>query len=198
MSIKTRVYGWIFLGLAALPGSPAQASEYGIYSAPGVRTDYSAQPSPRWRPLGSNETGRETHDNVSYPPDRALGPPPYRDYTDSPFGLPRGVYRPVEERHNITPHHQGYRFRPLTPNEQVRVRKRNADQQNAVRRRMDGFRPEYASQTADAPVTPGQEGFRFRPDARFPSQNEDPLQHYNPNPEFSELYPTTQFRPLQN
>jgi hypothetical protein len=198
LSIKARVYGWIFLGLVVLPSSSAQAYEYGDYSEPDVPSDHSMQRPYRWRPVESNETAHGTRDNAAYPPDRAQGPPQYRDYTDTPFGLPQGVYRPVKERHNIIPHHQGYRFRPLTPNEQVRVRTRNKDQQNATRHMMDGVRPEYRSQTTDGPVTPGQGGVRFRPDVRFPSPGEDPLQNYSPNPGFSDLYPSTLFRPLRN
>lgn len=50
---------------------------------------------------------------------------PVADYAQPPAGLPRGLYRPVEERHTITPHLEGYRFRPLRPDEQVRLKARS-------------------------------------------------------------------------
>ncbi|MET0066155.1 MAG: hypothetical protein ABW076_07400 [Candidatus Thiodiazotropha sp.] len=194
MSIKLQVYAWILTGLAVLPGISVQAAEYpGAAQTGGYHTGI---PN-RWRPLDSTETERQTpHDNSSQA--YTSGIPQYQDYTDTPYGLPRGVYRPVEERHIITPHHKGYRFRPLTPNEQVRVHKRNTDQLQEMSRARNDRRPVYTPRGADASAFSGQSGFRFRPDDRLPSMTDSPSRSYPPNPEFTELYPSNLFRPLQN
>ncbi|MCG7938218.1 MAG: hypothetical protein N0C88_05085 [Candidatus Thiodiazotropha lotti] len=98
----------------------------------------------------------------------------YRDYTDSPFGLPEGTYRPVPQRHEITPYHQGYRFRPLNPSEQKRIKQHNLT--NREIRQPSGelrFRPQQStSEIGRFGYSQGNQ-YRFRPDERldrgFPS-----------------------------
>ncbi len=198
MSINTTFYGWILLGLSMLPGSPVQAVEYGSYvERSGWSGDYAESPV-RWRPLDEDEITQQARDRATSYRGLPTRPPPYQDYTDTPYGLPRGVYRPVEERHNITPHHQGYRFRPLTPNEQVRVRKRNIDHQNEMSRSTGEARPTYSPRVSSGSGFTGQENLRFRPDKRLPSISNNPLRNDTSDPEFTELYPSTQFRPLHN
>ena len=79
----------------------------------------------RWRPQESDNSERQTE----VPPERAPRREAYgssgTDYMDEPFGLPRGTYRRIEERHTIVPHDEGFRFRPLKPEEQARVKERN-------------------------------------------------------------------------
>jgi hypothetical protein len=198
LSIKTTLYGWILLGMSVLPGGLVQAAEYGSYAEQSGWPGNFAENPGRWRPLDQDEITHQTRDRAQSYPDVPIRPPQYQDYTDTPYGLPRGVYRPVEERHNITPHLQGYRFRPLTPNEQVRVRKRNMDHQNEASRSAGVARPTYSPLLPSERGFTGQESLRFRPDKRLPSISDNPLLNNTSDPEFTELYPPTQFRPLHN
>ncbi|MET0028895.1 MAG: hypothetical protein ABW101_14805 [Candidatus Thiodiazotropha sp.] len=198
MSIKASVYGWVLLGLSISHGSLVLAAEYGYYPSQDNRSYTAAGMPDRWRPLEQDEVAKQARDSAQSYQDRLSSSPQYQDYTDIPYGLPRGVYRPVEERHNITPHHQGYRFRPLTPNEQVKVRKRNTDHQNELRRSTDLAHPSYGQIMPGGSALTGQQSLRFRPDKRLPSMSENPMQNFRPDPEFTELYPPTLFRPLHN
>ena len=94
------------------------------------------------------------------------------DYTDEPFGLPPGTYRPVEQRHTIIPHLEGYRFRPLVPEEQLRNRERNEEQ--ASMRQEEGWAG-FGSQSGGGgyPSAGKRPDFRFRPDSRLdaPTRN---------------------------
>jgi len=83
--------------------------------------------------------------------------PPVVDYAQPPPGLPRGLYRPVEERHTITPHLGGYRFRPLRPDEQSRLGARNPRAGGSVN--ASGWQKSTRDGRETKPV--------FRPDKRF-------------------------------
>ena len=147
----------------------------------------------RWRPF----EGKEQPSVSQWPQSEApvkQSVPDYQDYADTPMGLPRGVYRPVQERHEITPHHQGFRFRPLSPAEQVRIKKRNSANRDAGKQRDIVFRPQ--SQTAhgrDSTVS-RQSRYRFRPDKRLDTIERRRVPSYSQEPAFTELYPAPVFR----
>jgi hypothetical protein len=102
----------------------------------------------RWRPL-KDEADADVN---RYREDRFTDKPGSYDYTDEPFALPRGTYRRIEQRHTITPYHEGYRFRPIDPLEQLRNRNRNKRQERSER---------------DRSVTRQRPNWRFRPDPRL-------------------------------
>lgn len=82
----------------------------------------------RWRPLNEEERRGELSAESfqeELQNQQSIYAPSAVDYAETPPGLPRGLYRPVEERHSITPHKDGFRFRTLTPNEQLRIKRRN-------------------------------------------------------------------------
>ncbi|MCU7892148.1 MAG: hypothetical protein KZQ78_11260 [Candidatus Thiodiazotropha sp. (ex Ustalcina ferruginea)] len=121
------------------------------------------------------------------------------DYADTPSGLPRGVYRPVQERHNITPHKEGFRFRTLTPSEQLRVKRRNQENRQSPNR-VEKNRSEKAPLNPYGAYTDAnnREGFRFRPDKRLDKKGrgsgrrEDHTFPYDPA--FTGTYPAPIFR----
>lgn len=120
------------------------------------------QPPLRWRPLES-----ETEDAGSFSDRRASNPhSTAHDYTDEPFGLPRGTYRSIEQRHTITPHHEGFRFRPIDPGEQLRNRERN---QSSAQRQDDLVSPVAPHNGFPAGYQQGLQApaLKFRPDARL-------------------------------
>ncbi|MCG7899001.1 MAG: hypothetical protein JAY99_05070 [Candidatus Thiodiazotropha lotti] len=140
---------------------------FGSRSNSGVYGQY------QWRPLNQHqEMASQTEREWKRSADQSTQP--YRDYTDTPFGLPEGTYRPVPQRHEITPYHQGYRFRPLNPSEQERIKQRNLT--NRETRQPVGelrFRPQQStSETGRFGYSQGNQ-YRFRPDERldrgFPS-----------------------------
>lgn len=156
----------LILAIYATPASSQQAT--GTYPFQGENSNRHFPYTPRqvdrglrWRPLESEEGSGTAEPEVNLPAYSGR-----RDYTDEPFGLPRGTYRRIEERHTITPHLEGYRFRPIDPDEQVRNRGRNEQQERADRNRSyapprgydgsDGFRP------SGQPPT-----IKFRPDGRL-------------------------------
>jgi hypothetical protein len=79
----------------------------------------------RWRPLEEEAT----KESIKSQQPRPIWGTGVMDYTDEPFGLPPGTYRPIEQRHTITPHLEGYRFRPIDPEEQRRNRARKETQE---------------------------------------------------------------------
>ncbi len=121
------------------------------------------RPPLRWRPMESDTESVNSPSTAS----SSLAPSTVFDYTDEPFGLPRGTYRKIEQRHTITPHLEGYRFRPIDPGEQQRNRERN--QSSASKLQQDS----YSSGSAyGGGLEAGQQGMRrselqFRPDARL-------------------------------
>jgi hypothetical protein len=122
----------------------------------------------RWRPLKKREEQVTTSPGIDWGRSATPLAPQYRDYADTPSGLPRGVYRPVPKRHQITPHHQGYRFRPLSPAEQERIKKRNiANRESNQPPRELVFRP-YRRTTGRRSYSLSAQGqYRFRPDKRL-------------------------------
>lgn len=116
----------------------------------------------RWRPL-ETETEQTESSPINWTPREGST---VFDYTDEPLGLPRGTYRRIEQRHTITPHSEGYRFRPIKPEEQQRNRQRNQSS--------DRVRQDVMSTPPAAYDTHGQgrqaPAFQFRPDARLDSQ----------------------------
>ncbi|MCG8050402.1 MAG: hypothetical protein JAZ15_04305 [Candidatus Thiodiazotropha endolucinida] len=138
----------------------------------------------QWRPLNEEQgSGVQAGGEWRGSADRSTHS--YRDYTDTPFGLPEGTYRPVPERHEITPYHQGFKFRPLNPAEQERVKQRNLT--NREVRQPSGqlrFRPQQSgSESGRFGYSQGNQ-YRFRPDERldrgFPS---DTTPYYTSEPQ---------------
>lgn len=136
----------------------------------------------RWRPL---ESDRPIQPKPA-PPRDVQSYPLINDYTDEPFGLPRGTYRRIEERHTITPHEEGYRFRPIDPGEQQRVKERNEEGRrnytDTLPSRPDagvGNSPFRIDRTPSAP--------RFRPDKRLDKGSGKPAGRYE--------YPSGQYLP---
>jgi len=98
------------------------------------------------------------------------------DYTDEPFGLPRGVYRRIEERHTITPQLPGYRFRPIEPDEQERNHSRNETQDRVYRELTQDPSP---GRSDSAPYFQGQQpALNFRPDPRLDRSSRKPPARY--------------------
>jgi hypothetical protein len=156
--------------ILAVYGRPLPAEQaYGTYPYSLYTEQHSAPAAAknrgyyRWRPLEEEDSKASTELRQPRPAWGRGG----TDYTDEPFGLPPGTYRPIEERHTITPHLEGYRFRPIDPDEQRRNRMRNKSQE---RIQAEGGGPQSngregvpgASYTGEQ--TPA---FMFRPDPRL-------------------------------
>ena len=133
------------------------------------------QPPLRWRPLES-----ETGSSGSLSERHAVTPPSaVYDYTDEPFGLPRGTYRNIEQRHTITPHHEGFRFRPIDPGEQQRNRERNL---SSAQRRQENMAPPVVPPNGFAEGNPqGMQPpvLKFRPDARLEKKSRGAPSRYS-------------------
>jgi hypothetical protein len=116
----------------------------------------------RWRPL--DEQAGEMPNSL-----RGGRAGPYSgaaDYTDQPPGVPAGTYREIEERHTITPQLEGYRFRPIVPDEQLRNRSRNETQVRNNRQR--SFSRAWGDRAEEAYRTDGRSSsYLFRPDPQF-------------------------------
>ncbi len=152
--------------------------DYATYSYPRAVQDQWYAPAQRpnatqlrWRP-------REDDANTGSAP-AATPPPPggMLDYTDEPFGLPRGVYRRIEERHTITPQLPGFRFRPIDPDEQERNRSRQETQDRLYREQVQepppaGSGSENYRQGDQAPA------LKFRPDPRLDRTSRKPPARY--------------------
>ncbi|MET0050722.1 MAG: hypothetical protein ABW095_06520, partial [Candidatus Thiodiazotropha sp.] len=65
-------------------------------------------------------------------------------------------------------------------------------------RSTDLAHPSYGQIMPGGSALTGQQSLRFRHDKRLPSMSENPMQNFRPDPEFTELYPPTLFRPLHN
>ncbi|MCU7827727.1 MAG: hypothetical protein KZQ85_01535 [Candidatus Thiodiazotropha sp. (ex Myrtea sp. 'scaly one' KF741663)] len=125
----------LLIALLGVPGMCPAQQPYGDFHYPGRQAgdvrSYGLMEDAlqyRWRPLGT-EASVPTQPPVLR--DQRLDTPTYpsrSDYVDEPLGLPPGTYRRIEERHTITPHREGFRFRPIDPNEQQRVKDHNKGQ----------------------------------------------------------------------
>jgi hypothetical protein len=134
------------------------------FAVPGSNQSAGGYQQPlRWRPLEA-ESEQTVSDSDGW---TSQGGSPSFDYTDEPLGLPRGTYRRIEQRHTITPHLEGYRFRPIEPDEQERNRQRN--ESSAQSHRDDTSSP---ASIYDNHTQGYQQGIRrptvkFRPDTRL-------------------------------
>jgi hypothetical protein len=138
----------------------------------------------RWRPLEQEDPGGQPQ---SPPAREGYGHPQGSGYTDEPFGLPRGTFRRIEERHTITPHHEkGFRFRPIDPDEQERVKERNANDRQSYPRNpvMRGNGETYPADRIPSPP-------KFRPDKRLDKGARGPDSRYS----YPEGRQRPQFRP---
>jgi hypothetical protein len=156
--------------LAVYGGLASAEDAYGGYPGSTYRSSQFAPFSPqngnryRWRPLDEESEGAQA-DKREQQKSRL---PVAGDYTDEPFGLPPGTYRPIEQRHTITPHLEGYRFRPIVPEEQVRNRTRNERQEHSQSNRNY---PQSAGQAESGyegyPMDGQAPTYNFRPDPRL-------------------------------
>ncbi|MBT2970089.1 MAG: hypothetical protein KME56_13245 [Candidatus Thiodiazotropha sp. (ex Ctena orbiculata)] len=155
----------------------------------------------RWRPLNEEEQRGESSTKLvpevfeNRQSGRAQS---VVDYAETPPGLPRGVYRPVEERHNITPHKDGFRFRTLSPSEQQRIKRRNDAYSKAWQpnRRETGQR--LSSELYGGFEANRQQEYQFRPDKRLQKQQGRSWGYpgtFTSDPAFTEAYPAPMFRP---
>ncbi|MES9973028.1 MAG: hypothetical protein ABW094_02130 [Candidatus Thiodiazotropha sp.] len=158
----------------------------------------------RWRPLNEEEEklieSSAEPDNARRPNQSTLYPSSVIDYAEAPPGLPRGVYRPVEERHTITPHMDGFRFRELTPDEQLRIKRRNEIYNQAWQPDRSENRSILSSggYSQGQPEIQRQGTYKFRPDKRLDKKrggNWGRSQSFPYNPAFTEAYQTPMFRP---
>ncbi len=149
----------------------------------------------RWRPLNEEEKRSDSsveayRDTFQTP--RPVYSPPAMDYAETPPGLPRGVYRPVEERHNITPHLEGFRFRTLSPSEQLRIKRRNEEYNQSTKPRRGESRRRFSFDDNSRFDANHQAGYRFRPDKRLDNRHSGGWRGsytFNPNtPAFTETY----------
>jgi hypothetical protein len=159
----------------------------------------------RWRPLNEDEenlrkdssaAGSSTTRGQSQ---TVLYPPTFTDYADAPPGLPRGVYRPVEQRHTIVPHVGEYRFRTLGPDEQQRIKRRNERYNQSWQPKQDEPWSSPSSGGGYSYSEPqDQEAYRFRPDKRLDKKRDSNWGRsdlFPYNPAFTEAYPAPMFRP---
>jgi hypothetical protein len=117
----------------------------------------------RWRPL--EEESSKASPQLRQP--RPAWGRGVTDYTDEPFGLPPGTYRPIEQRHTITPHLEGYRFRPIKPEEQRRNRARQ-ETRGRIHDEQDLRQSNEREGLSDAYGAGGKRpAYNFRPDPRF-------------------------------
>jgi hypothetical protein len=157
----------------------------------------------RWRPLNEDEEKlRDESYNGSFRGQRqnqsTLYPPSAIDYADTPPGLPQGVYRPVEKRHTITPHMDGFRFRTLTPDEQQRIKRRNEYFNQSWQPKLSEIRVFPSADGYSYSEPPRQGAYMFRPDKRLDNKRGgswDRSHDFPYNPAFTESYQTPMFRP---
>ncbi|MES9992936.1 MAG: hypothetical protein ABW098_13340 [Candidatus Thiodiazotropha sp.] len=155
----------------------------------------------RWRPLNNEEQqGTSTSKQVPdmFDNGQSNRAPRIIDYAETPPGLPRGVYRPVEDRHNITPHKDGYRFRSLSPREQERIKRRNEAYNRAWQPKPKQAEQQFSSERFGSFETNRQQDYRFRPDKRLEKQqgrNWGYPSTFTNDPAFTEAYPAPMFRP---
>ncbi|MEW8289386.1 MAG: hypothetical protein AB2672_02575 [Candidatus Thiodiazotropha endolucinida] len=158
----------------------------------------------RWRPLNEEEEklieSSADSANIRLPNQSTLNPSSVIDYAETPPGLPRGVYRPVEERHTITPHMDGFRFRELTPDEQLRIKRRN----ELYNQSWQPDRSDNRSIHSSGGYSHGQSeiqrqgAYKFRPDKRLDKKrggNWGRSQSFPYNPAFTDAYQAPMFRP---
>lgn len=161
---------WFFLWIPIVYSGLVSAQDaFGAYPYPQSRPEAQLTQVPRqapgilrWRPLDGESEGAA--DSLS---GRHGGSyPGFGDYTDEPPGVPAGTYRQIEERHTITPNLEGYRFRPIEPEEQVRNRSRNETQARSNRRQI--YSRSVGSATGNEAYGGGlPPGVIFRPDPRL-------------------------------
>ncbi|MBV2126804.1 MAG: hypothetical protein KUF75_16765 [Candidatus Thiodiazotropha sp. (ex Ctena orbiculata)] len=158
----------------------------------------------RWRPLNEEEEklieSSADSANIRLPNQSTLNPSSVIDYAETPPGLPRGVYRPVEERHTITPHMDGFRFRELTPDEQLRIKRRNELYNQSWQPDRSDNRSIHSSggYSHGQPEIQRQGAYKFRPDKRLDKKrggNWGHSQSFPYNPAFTDAYQAPMFRP---
>jgi hypothetical protein len=177
-------------------------ADYQFRSRPQHGYDYQ-QEHFRWRPLNGDEakphkdSAAESFAGQPHTPS-TFYPPTFTDYADTPPGLPRGVYRQVEERHTIVPHMDGYRFRTLGPDEQQRIKRRNERYNQSWQSKQSKQRSSPSSGGYSYSESLRQEAYKFRSDKRLEKQSRRDwglTDTFPYNPAFTEAYQTPMFRP---
>lgn len=164
-----KIVSWFSISIIAIYCGLASAQDaYGVHPYPethaGQQFMGARQPDRflRWRPL--DEEGGGAADGMQSGQSSGSG---FIDYTDEPRGAPSGTYRRIDQRHTITPHLEGYRFRPIDPAEQLSSRSRNETQARSNRERIFS---QAAGSTDGTGVYSGggsQGTLIYRPDPRF-------------------------------
>jgi hypothetical protein len=161
--LQINIY-WLLLSSVCLLAPISLFAEYPLYPSGRQQASIESHRQYQWRPLQDGAVNSNRESQASAAPSNQH----YRDYTDTPFGLPMGSYRPVEQRHEITPHHQGYRFRPLSPSEQERIKQRNLASQDSHQASAElRFRPHNSSSETGRFGYSSDKQYRFRPDPRL-------------------------------
>lgn len=176
MSDLPKLNSLIYAGLliaGAWAGRPSwgqgDAAGY-IYKSVEPEMDFTS--SYQWRPADT----QVQHDTQTFRGGAELVP----GKRQPAIGLPPGTYRPIEETQILSPQVDGFRFRPISPEEQSRnltvggqtVGGHSHTGRGQVRFRADEDTPSVWS--PDAKFKP-----RFRPDSRFPNnKNSQPFPSY--------------------
>lgn len=148
----------------------------------------------RWRPL-DNEV-------VSVPEsggywEKSLNPSTqgYGDHVEVPPALPRDVYRPEPQPHQIMPYRQGYRFRALSSAEQVRIKARNRVYLDSNQPPQEiRFRPLGDSSGSRESGIQGKNRYQFRPDSQLDREANQLPPRYPAEPQFNSVAPRYPFR----
>ncbi|MEW8511185.1 MAG: hypothetical protein AB2608_10155 [Candidatus Thiodiazotropha sp.] len=173
---------------------------YQPYNQSQNRSVYREEPY-RWRPLNDEEPRGESSANLvpeGFENRQSNRAPRVTDYAVAPPGLPRGVYRPVEERHNITPHKDGFRFRTLSPSEQQRIKRRNEAYNKAWQPSRGETGQRLSSEGYGGFEANRQQDYQFRPDKRLEKRQGGSWGYpgtFSGDPAFTEAYPAQMFRP---
>lgn len=149
--------------------------------------------SSRWAP---QVLGPEVNANVPGPgiqpvPQGNAFAPPATDYAEPPPGLPRGLYRQVEQRHTITPHIEGYRFRPIEPEEQIRNKERIEEERSSGTTDTTQMPNRHEFYNGYVPQESRQPKAVYRPDKRLDKGSRQGIKRYP----YDTASPMPQFRP---
>jgi hypothetical protein len=174
---------WLLLCSVCLLAPMCLSAEYHVYPLGRQPASIKSDGQYQWRPLSQQQEGAATSNREQQASD-VRSSQLYRDSTDTPFGLPRGSYRPVPQRLEITPYHQSYRFRPLSPSEQERIKQRKPASQDSHPTSGElRFRPQNSPSETGRFGYSSSKPYRFRPDPRLnPGFSSDTNPFYTSEP----------------
>lgn len=90
--------------------------------------------------------------------------------TQSTFGLPPGVYRPLESQRSVSPQVGAYRFRSISPEEQSRPKRTESQVSKENYNPSSGYQGYSNDRSQPFNAYERQQRYRFRPDERFPEE----------------------------